>query len=72
METNESFQGDLRMFDLLLSWGCFLMLNMVSAKGLYCRKGKPAELSNFYGVVITNGKIERLKIHSWSLPKAIC
>ena len=70
-EMNESFQGELKIFDLLLSWGWFLMLNMVSAKVLYCRKDKPAELSNFYGVVVTNRKIEKTKMHRWSFPKAI-
>lgn len=68
---NESFQGELRIFALLFPWGYFFMLNMVRAKGLYCRKDKP-ECSYFYGVAITNGKTEKPKMHNWFCPQAIC
>lgn len=55
---NDFFQGELRIFDLLLPQGYLLILNVVRAEGLYCRKDKATELLQLYGVVITNGKMK--------------
>lgn len=73
---NEYFQAELRIFAQspfpFSPWGYFFMPNMVRGKGLYCRKDKPAELSFFYGLVTTNGKMEKPKVRNQFFPPAIC